>query len=118
MTNSAQQLDLAAPHGDPGRTVLVVDDDSLLRKALGDALRSRGMRALVAGSLSHTLDVFVQNEVDVVLLDEQLPDGLGHTICDRLTGLRPGTKIVCMTAFPGFEHAVKALRAGAYDYLA
>ncbi|MBI2389172.1 MAG: sigma-54-dependent Fis family transcriptional regulator [Deltaproteobacteria bacterium] len=99
------------------RTVLVVDDDSLLRKALTDALRARGFAALGAGSLAEAFAVFSANDVDVVALDEQLPDGRGHTLCARLVAARPGTKIVFMTAFPEFDHAVKAIRAGAYDYL-
>ena len=99
------------------RTVLVVDDDSLLRKALTDSLRTRGFNALGAGTLAEALAVFSANDVDVVALDEQLPDGRGHTLCARLIATRPGTKIIFMTAFPEFDHAVKAIRAGAYDYL-
>jgi DNA-binding NtrC family response regulator len=99
------------------RTVLVVDDDTLLRQALGDALAAKGIATLGAGTLGEALAIFTAQDVEVVALDEQLPDGRGHTLCERLLAIRPSTKIVFMTAFPEFEHAVKAIRAGAYDYL-
>jgi DNA-binding NtrC family response regulator len=99
------------------RTVLIVDDDTLLRRALTDALGPRGFHVLTAGTVAEALATFSAHDVGVVVLDEQLPDGRGHTLCERLVTLRPGTKIVFMAAFPEFEHAVKAIRSGAYDYL-
>jgi len=113
---TARQLPRESGVG-PARTVLVVDDDTLLRKALMDAVRDGGMKPLGAGNLADALAIFAESEVDVVVLDEQLPDGRGHTICSRLVEARPETKIVFMTAFPEFDHAVKAIRAGAHDYL-
>ncbi|MCC6526093.1 MAG: sigma-54-dependent Fis family transcriptional regulator, partial [Polyangiaceae bacterium] len=69
------------------------------------------------GTLAEARACFAGAEVDVVALDEQLPDGRGHTLCPELLAQRPATKIVFMTAFPEFEHALRALRAGAYEYL-
>jgi DNA-binding NtrC family response regulator len=97
--------------------VLVVDDDSLLRKILVDALGTRGFRVLTAATLLSAAETFAASDVDVVLLDEVLPDGRGHTLCARLAEGSPTTKIIFMTAFPEFEHALRAVRAGAYDYL-
>ena len=98
-------------------TVLVVDDDELLRRALSADLAARGLEALGARSLADARQVLATADVDVVLLDEQLPDGRGHTLCELILATRPATKIVFMTAFPEFEHALTALRAGAFDYL-
>ncbi|MBI4821659.1 MAG: sigma-54-dependent Fis family transcriptional regulator [Deltaproteobacteria bacterium] len=99
------------------RAVLIVDDDELLRKALGDALASRGFLPLSAPTLAEGWSLFTENDVEIVALDEQLPDGRGNTFCARFLALRPTTKIVFMTAFPEFDHAVKAIRSGAFDYL-
>jgi DNA-binding NtrC family response regulator len=97
--------------------VLVVDDDALLRRSLCDALAARGLATLSAARLDEALALATAHDVDVVLLDEQLPDGRGHTLCPRLLAGGAPLKIVFMTAFPEFEHAVTAIRAGAFDYL-
>jgi DNA-binding NtrC family response regulator len=97
--------------------VLVVDDDALLRRGADDALRRRGYEARCVGTLAEAWEVLSEVGVDVVLLDEQLPDGRGHQACARILEACPDAKIVFMTAFPEFEHAVRALRAGAFDYL-
>jgi DNA-binding NtrC family response regulator len=99
------------------RTVLVVDDDAFLRRSVRDALSARGFRVIEAASLKGALAALDESDVDVVLLDEQLPDGRGHTLCEKITAGSPAAKIVFMTAFPEFEHAVTAVRAGAFDYL-
>jgi DNA-binding NtrC family response regulator len=55
--------------------------------------------------------------VDVVLLDQKLPDGEGHDLAVPILEKNEQTKIIFITAFPTFESAVKAVRAGAHDYL-
>jgi DNA-binding NtrC family response regulator len=97
--------------------VLLIDDDALLRRSACDALARRGYEAHAAGSLAEAWAALDTACVDVVLLDEQLPDGRGHQACARILEQCPEAKIVFMTAFPEFEHAVRALRAGAFDYL-
>jgi DNA-binding NtrC family response regulator len=56
-------------------------------------------------------------DIDVVVLDQQLPDAEGHTLCETILTYNEQTKIIFSTAFPSFENAVKAIRSGAYDYL-
>jgi DNA-binding NtrC family response regulator len=55
--------------------------------------------------------------VDVVLLDQKLPDVEGHTLCPSILKSNDQAKIIFITAHPSFESAVKAIRGGAYDYL-
>jgi DNA-binding NtrC family response regulator len=55
--------------------------------------------------------------VDVVLLDQRLPDGEGHALAPAILERNDQTKIVFITAYPSFENAVKAVRSGAHDYL-
>jgi DNA-binding NtrC family response regulator len=70
-----------------------------------------------AGSRSEALAACARGRVDVVLLDQQLPDGLGVEICPDILAHDDRTKIIASTAFPEFSHAVAALRAGAFDYV-
>lgn len=100
------------------RTVLVIDDDPRLCLTLADALASPDLEVLTAATLEEGLAVCRRRQVDVVLLDQQLPDGEGATICPAILRQDEGTKIVFMTAYPSFENAVAAVRHGAFDYLA
>lgn len=53
----------------------------------------------------------------MALLDQQLPDVEGHTLCPTILRFNDQTKIIFITAYPSFDGAVKAVRLGAYDYL-
>jgi DNA-binding NtrC family response regulator len=63
------------------------------------------------------LEVCSRTRVDVLLLDQKLPDGDGHAFCPAILKYNDQTKIIFSTAYPSFENAVKAIRAGAHDYL-
>ena len=54
---------------------------------------------------------------DVVLLDNQLPDGSGLSLIPSIMGFSDLSKIILITAFPSFNSAVKAIKDGAYDYI-
>jgi len=99
------------------RTVLVIDDDKLLCDTIAAHLPSEGMEVLAAHSLAEGLQVCSQRKVDVLLLDQKLPDGEGHSLCPSILDCNEQTKIIFITGYPSFEDAVKAIRAGAHDYL-
>jgi DNA-binding NtrC family response regulator len=100
-----------------GRTVLIVDDDELFCDAMQDYLGSKNIQVFTAYTGKDGLAACSQNSVDVVLLDQKLPDAEGHTLCPGILGHNDRTKIIFITAQPSFDVAVKAIRAGAYDYL-
>ncbi len=100
-----------------GRTLLVVDDDPLIARAIHDRLSSDVLEVIAAHDAASGLDACEKRSVDVVVLDQRLPDGDGHALCGRIHELHPAAKIVFVTAYPSFDHAVQALKAGAYDYL-
>lgn len=58
-----------------------------------------------------------ENRADGILLDQKLPDIDGLSLCDSLLATNEQAKIILITAYPSFDHAVQALRNGAYDYL-
>ena len=98
------------------KTLLIIDDDALFCDALKDHFAGV-MNVLIAPSGAEGLDLCAQRAVDVVLLDQNLPDGEGHTFCPAILKLNEKTKIVFVTAYANFKHAVNAMKTGAFDYL-
>ncbi len=99
------------------RTIVIIEDDALLCSALDDALSDDHTRVVHAQTGAEGLALCKRMSVDVVLLDQQLPDGAGAALCPSILDASDQTKIVFMTAYPSFENAVAALKAGATDYL-
>jgi len=99
------------------RSVLVVDDDRLLGAAIRDRLAPGGVAVRLAHTAATALAAVAEAAADVIVLDQQLPDGEGAALCPKLLEANEHAKIVFITAFPSYEHAVRALRAGAWDYL-
>jgi DNA-binding NtrC family response regulator len=99
------------------RTLLIVDDDRIFCHSVRDYFATEAVEVLVAHSAEKGLAFCQSRHVDVVLLDENLPDGEGHRLCPDILKANEETKIIFITAFPSFDHAVQALKAGAHDYL-
>ncbi|OQW99951.1 MAG: hypothetical protein BWK74_00995 [Desulfobacteraceae bacterium A6] len=99
------------------RLLLLIDDDRLFCEMAREALVWDNLNVVFAHSLKAGLDICSGSEVDVLLLDQKLPDGRGHDICPAILKYNDRTKIIFTTAYPSFENAVQAIKTGAYDYL-
>ena len=99
------------------KTFLIIDDDRVFANAVRDYLSSDEVEVMVANTAMDGLAFCQQRKIDVVLLDQQLPDAEGHTLCSTILKCNDQAKIIFSTAFPSFENAVKAIRSGASDYL-
>jgi DNA-binding NtrC family response regulator len=97
--------------------ILVIDDDKVFCKAAMDCLLSETRDVLTAYTGEDALRICSQKKVDVVLLDQKLPDVEGVSLCPSILGHNDQTKIIFSTAYPSFDNAVKAIKLGAYDYL-
>lgn len=99
-----------------GLSVLVVDDEAMLRRRLSAHLEALGADVTGVGTFGGAQRLLADLEFDFVLLDIHLPDGLGIDLLRR--GLaQKGTGVVVMTAQGAVEGAVEAMRLGALDYL-
>jgi DNA-binding NtrC family response regulator len=101
---------------EPRKRLLIVDDNALFREAASDFF-SEQFSTLSAGTLAEGKALVASEFVDFAVLDKRLPDGSGLELCQALLQSNPVAKVVYVTAFPSFEHVVKALKAGAHDYL-
>jgi DNA-binding NtrC family response regulator len=100
-------------------TVLVVDDEPLIRWCLGEVLSSCGHRVIEAGSARSALDAIeaAREPIDVVLLDYRLPDSANLDLLASIRRRLPGSAVVLMTAHGTVELADDAQSLGAYRVL-
>src|SRR5262247_838085 len=99
------------------RTILIVDDERTLRFSLGEWARDAGFFPLEAASESEALERLRDHEVDVVVLDLKLADEDGMQVLRRLREVDPVLPVVMLTGHGTVEHAVRATRLGAYDFV-
>jgi two-component system NtrC family sensor kinase len=102
-----------------GATVLIVDDDSSMRKSLSGIFESAGHRALTASDAPSALRLLHKEPCDLVLLDVEMPGVNGLALC-RLLRAQPKTKqlpVVMLSASDDENRRVEAFAAGADDYI-
>ncbi|MBI2388598.1 MAG: sigma-54-dependent Fis family transcriptional regulator [Deltaproteobacteria bacterium] len=86
-----------------------------MREALTRRLSSRH-RVVAAASCVEAREVFARSRVDLVVLDLNLPDGDGLSLIPIFLQDREA-EVVVVTAYPEVQSAVRALKAGAFDYI-
>jgi DNA-binding NtrC family response regulator len=96
-------------------TILVVDDEDLIRWSLTSRLQDEGYRMLEATTAAEALKRF-RDGVDLVLLDYKLPDGDGLDVLRQIKGAEPDILVILLTAHSSVELAVQAMKQGAYHY--
>jgi len=99
------------------KRILIIDDDKAMCETAMDYLSGEKMMVLAAHTGREGLALCSREPMDVVLLDQKLPDGEGVHLCESILEYNDGAKIIFITAYPNLENAIKAIRAGAYDYL-
>src|SRR5256885_1502347 len=96
-------------------TILVVDDESLIRFALDERLTADGYRVVEAETAASAM-ARSDEGVDLVLLDYKLPDGDGLSVLKHIKAHDPDTLVILLTAHSSVEVAVEAMKQGAYHY--
>lgn len=98
-------------------SLLIVDDEPLIRETLAEYLANEGFETAVCASGEDALGLAGERQFDVVLCDVQLPGMDGIQFLERLSKISPQTFVVLITAYATVESAVEAFHLGAQDYL-
>jgi len=98
-------------------TVLIVDDELMVRRVLGDALSRAGYMVELAGSGQEGLERLRRPGIDLVLLDLYLGDIDGVQVMQETRNRWPQLPIIMLTAHGSMASAIAAVRCGASDYL-
>lgn len=99
------------------KRILVVEDDSAIRRGLVDALQFTGYEVLEAGNGNDGLKLALRGSFDLLLLDLILPGPSGFEILESTRETRPTLPIIILTARGEEADRVKGLRLGADDYV-
>src|SRR3954447_22611977 len=99
----------------PKATILVVDDEALIRWSLTERLKSEGYQVLEADTGRTAMEKLAEG-VDLVLLDYRLPDTDGVTILRKIKEFDQDVLVILLTAYATVETAVEAMKLGAYHF--
>ena len=97
--------------------ILIVDDDPAIRKILGDRFRALGHAIESAQDGAQALATVDAQDVDLVLLDLQMPAVDGFAVLEALRSRATPPTVIVLTAHGSIEAAVRAVRAGATDFI-
>lgn len=101
----------------PPASVLVVDDEPIIRTNLAEFLQQEGFAVQTASTGELALEMAARHKFDVVLCDVNLPGLDGIEVLERVAQLSPETFVLLITAYATVESAVDAFHKGAHDYL-
>jgi two-component system response regulator AtoC len=98
--------------------LLVVDDEQLIRWSLERTLAKAGYEVSSASTGEAALAAVREDPPDLILLDLKLPDTDGLQVLRQIREISPHAQVVIMTAYADVATAVRAMKLGAYDYIA
>ncbi len=99
------------------KRILVADDEESIRWVLSKALKKQGFSVDLAEDGNEAKKLARQNQYDLAVLDIKMPGIQGLDLLKQFRVEHPDTLVIIMTAEATMEHAVTAMKNGAYDYL-
>ncbi len=103
--------------GGPRRTILLVDDEAPLRRALARVLRDAGYAVIQASSVAEALQAIESPVLDAIVTDVSMPGDSGLALCAAARERGIDAPVLLMTGVPTIDSAVEAVERGALRYL-
>ncbi|HVH89372.1 MAG TPA: sigma-54 dependent transcriptional regulator [Terriglobales bacterium] len=98
-------------------SILIIDDEAAIRDSLETLLAIEGYNVEAARSAEEGLAMLAASPRDLVLLDFAMPDKNGLEVLDEIRQRDPGLPVIMITAYGTVENAVKAIQAGATNFI-
>ncbi len=98
-------------------TVLIVDDEPIVRESISDWLKDGGYQVATAETGEEALNLIEKQDFSVLVLDIRLPGLTGISVLKEVKARRPWIKSIIITAYPSAETTSEATKLGAVDYL-
>jgi FixJ family two-component response regulator/flagellar biosynthesis/type III secretory pathway protein FliH len=99
------------------KSILIVDDDEAVRQLLATLLQSDGFNVLQAGTADEALAGLAKHPVALLMIDVRLPDMDGIALLQRMLEIDGGMLGLVITGHGNIDVAVRAMKAGASDFL-
>ena len=100
------------------KSVLVIDDDLMLRDALATGLRKNGFTVIKSESAESAKMILKRTSVDAIVLDRMMEGQDGLSFLQQIRQSGNETPVIMLTALSGAENAIAGLSKGANDYMA
>ncbi|MDD2390343.1 MAG: sigma-54 dependent transcriptional regulator [Desulfobacterales bacterium] len=97
--------------------ILVVDDEEPIRRLIRKELGSSNRQILTAANAREAFSITRKHNLDIIILDINLPDGNGLDLMRNFIDEIPPIEVILITGFGDIDTAVKAMKIGAYDYI-
>ena len=98
-------------------SVLVVDDESVMRSSLSEWLGDEGFTVRTAESGPKALELLDEEVANVAIVDIKMPEMDGITLLKKIREKGIDMPIIMLTAYATIESAIQSMKEGAYDYL-
>lgn len=98
-------------------TILVIDDDEMLRKTLAIGLRRESFSVITADSAEMAKEILSRISVDIIILDRMMQGMDGLTFLEQYRKNNQLTPVIMLTALSGADNTIDGLSVGADDYM-
>lgn len=99
------------------KSIILVDDNVVLRDRLAIAFQERGYEVSVAGNYDEAVSIFSKKPSELAVLDLRMPGKPGLVLLQTLKSLSPNTKFLILSGFGSIATAIDAIRLGATNFL-
>ena len=96
--------------------ILIIDDEQIYRDEISEFLIKKGYEVYEAAKPSNAFQILTDDDIDVVILDIDLPEMNGIDVLQKMKKLYPHLEVMMITGFGNMETVIKAMRLGAYDF--